>query len=165
MTKIKSIFIVINLLLLIGYFNWSIYAKERILSEGKLVLIELAPVDPRSLMQGDYMHLNYKENTFLEKVKIPKRGFCLLKIDSNGIGHRIALIKDMRPLGNDEVVVKYFFDGNEYWPSIHIGAESYFFQEGKGKKYEAAKYGGLKIDRNGNSILVGLYNKDLKLIL
>jgi uncharacterized membrane-anchored protein len=165
MTKVKSIFIIINLFLLIGYFNWSIYAKERILEKGKLVLLELAPVDPRSLMQGDYMHLNYKENTFSEKTKLPKRGFCVLKIDSNQVGHRIALIKDMSALRKDEIAVKYFFDGNEYWPSIHIGSESYFFQEGEEKKYEAAKYGALKIDESGNSILIGLYDKDLKLIL
>lgn len=165
MTKVKSIFIIINLFLLIGYFNWSIYSKERILNEGKLVLLELAPVDPRSLMQGDYMRLNYAESAFSEKTKMPKRGFCLLKLDSNKVGHRIALIKDMRPLGKGEVAVKYFFDGNEYWPSIHIGSESYFFEEGKGEKYEVARYGALKTDGSGNSILIGLYDKDLKLIL
>jgi uncharacterized membrane-anchored protein len=165
MTKVKSIFIIINLFLLIGYFNWSIYAKERILDKGKLVLLELAPVDPRSLMQGDYMRLNYKESAFSEKTKMPKRGFCVLKLDSNKIGHRIELIENMNSLGKDKIAVKYFFDGNEYWPTIHIGSESYFFQEGEGKKYEVARYGALKIDGSGNSILIGLYDKDLKPIL
>ncbi|MFX7329222.1 GDYXXLXY domain-containing protein, partial [Acinetobacter baumannii] len=33
--------------------------KEMLLKEGQLVLLPLAPVDPRSLMQGDYMALRY----------------------------------------------------------------------------------------------------------
>jgi len=32
---------------------------ERILSDGRVLLLELAPVDPRSLMQGDYMALQF----------------------------------------------------------------------------------------------------------
>ncbi|KIG15596.1 putative membrane protein [Enhygromyxa salina] len=34
--------------------------KERVLSTGQTVLLPLAPVDPRSLMQGDYMILRYE---------------------------------------------------------------------------------------------------------
>lgn len=164
MNKIKSMLIVVNLLLLISYFNWSVYAKEKIIDQGKLVLLKLAPIDPRSLMQGDYMALNYEVNVISKKVNIPKRGFCLLKIDSNGVGHRIALIKNFRSEQNNQIAVKYFFSGTEFWPGIHVGAESYFFEEGQGKKFEAALYGGLKIDGNGNSVLVGLYDKHFKLI-
>ena len=61
MKKYSRILIIANLILLLGYFNWSVYQKEQTLKEGQLVLLQLAPVDPRSLMQGDYMRLNYKE--------------------------------------------------------------------------------------------------------
>ena len=40
--------------------NLSIAARERQLASGRLVYLELAPVDPRSLMQGDYMALRYR---------------------------------------------------------------------------------------------------------
>ena len=33
--------------------------NERIIAQGRVVLVELAPVDPRSLMQGDYMMLRF----------------------------------------------------------------------------------------------------------
>ena len=59
MKKQSRILIITNLLLLLGYLNWSIYQKEQTLRDGQLVLFELAPVDPRSLMQGDYMSLRY----------------------------------------------------------------------------------------------------------
>jgi uncharacterized membrane-anchored protein len=47
---------------------------------------------------------------------------------------------------------------------MHIGAESYFFEEGQAKKFEVARYGGIKVDDAGNSVLVGLYDKNHKLI-
>jgi len=39
--------------------NAAIWEKEALISTGQVVFVELAPVDPRSLMQGDYMTLNY----------------------------------------------------------------------------------------------------------
>ena len=57
MKNIKWWIILINLILLLVYFNGSILSKEDLLKNGKLILLELAPVDPRSLMQGDYMSL------------------------------------------------------------------------------------------------------------
>lgn len=39
---------------ILALVNASILDKEKLLSEGQVVYLELAPVDPRSLMQGDY---------------------------------------------------------------------------------------------------------------
>ena len=39
--------------------NWSIVGKERVLANGEIMLLDLAPRDPRSLLQGDYMVLRY----------------------------------------------------------------------------------------------------------
>ncbi|MBS0976300.1 GDYXXLXY domain-containing protein, partial [Serratia rubidaea] len=39
--------------------NLSIYQKEQQLRQGRVAILQLAPVDPRSLMQGDYMALDY----------------------------------------------------------------------------------------------------------
>ena len=44
---------------MLGLVNWSVAQKERLLERGRIVLLELAPVDPRSLMQGDYMALQF----------------------------------------------------------------------------------------------------------
>ena len=59
MKKTKWIILLVNLFLLMGYFNYSVLKKEKLLSDGHLILLKLAPVDPRSLMQGDYMRLRY----------------------------------------------------------------------------------------------------------
>ena len=40
--------------------NVAIWQKEVLIAEGRPVFVELAPADPRSLMQGDYMRLNFR---------------------------------------------------------------------------------------------------------
>src|SRR5690606_24345673 len=39
--------------------NTGIYQREQILQQGQTAVLALAPVDPRSLMQGDYMALRF----------------------------------------------------------------------------------------------------------
>jgi uncharacterized membrane-anchored protein len=46
-------------LLILVAVNFSIAGKERLLAEGRVVYLQLMPVDPRSLMQGDYMALRF----------------------------------------------------------------------------------------------------------
>jgi len=153
--KYKWIIIVVNLMLLLIYFNLSVVKKEELLSDGQLVLLALAPVDPRSLMQGDFMALRYKISEDIPE-DIPKRGYCVIRLDSYGIADKIRFQKNSLPLGEDELLIAY--TSTDRW-NVHIGAESFFFQEGHAAKYEEAKYGGIKIDRKGNSLLIGLYNE------
>ncbi len=153
--NIKYILIIINLLLLLGYFNWSVMAKEQVLKEGKFVLLELAPVDPRSLMQGDYMRLNYVVNDVPYDHKIEKRGFIILKLDKKNVARKVRLSSSAEHLKSGEFAIKYFSTG---YNNIHVGAESYFFEEGQAKRFEKAKYGALKIDDDGNSVLIGMYD-------
>lgn len=161
MKKYKSIIILINLVLLLFFFNKSLLHKEETLANGKLVLLELAPVDPRSLMQGDYMRLNYDISRNIDLDSISKRGYCVVTLNDKNIAQRVRFQDGLRPKNDGEYFINYT---SASWRNVNIGAESYFFQEGQGEKFEKAKYGGLKIDNKGKSILVGLYDKNLQLI-
>lgn len=158
MKKYKLIVILINLFILLLFFNYTVLQKENILAEGTLVLLELAPLDPRSLMQGDYMRLRYKISEENNIDKVPKRGYCVVKLLPNGVAEKIRLQADQTPLAKGEYLIEYTADNWE----LNIGAPSFFFQEGQAEKYEKAKYGGLKIDKQGNSLLVGLYDEKYK---
>ena len=160
MKKYKNTIILVNLVVLLLLFNKSVLHKETTLAKGKLVLLKLAPVDPRSLMQGDYMRLRYAIARNVDK-DIAKRGYCIVKLDDNGIAKRMRFEDYINPKTNDEYAIRY---NKIRFRTIDIGAASFFFQEGKGEKYEKAEYGGLMIDDNGKSILVGLYDKALKKI-
>jgi len=157
MKKYKWIVILVNLILLLILFNNSIFEKEKVLSNGKLVLLKLAPVDPRSLMQGDYMRLNYEITWNIPTDSIPKRGYCVVKLDNNEIAEKVRFQQNNKPLNAGEYLIKYF--AGEW--NLNIGAESYFFEEGQAEKYAVAKYGAVKIDKDGNSILIGLYNENI----
>ncbi len=158
MKKYKWLVILLNLCLLLLFFNYSVYQKEAILAEGTLVLLELAPLDPRSLMQGDYMRLRYKIAVEDNIKKIPKRGYCVVRLLPQGVAEKIRLQAHKTPLKKGEYLIEYTADSWE----LNIGAPSFFFQEGKAEKYVKAKYGGIKIDRQGNSLLVGLYDEEYK---
>lgn len=158
MKKYKWIIILLNLLLLLAYFNYSVIKKEELLKNGQLVLLELAPVDPRSLMQGDYMILRYAISENLNLEEVPRRGYCIVKIDTNGVAHKVRFQDAVQPLEIDQHAIAY--TAPDKW-NVNIGAESFFFEEGQGEKYEKAKYGAVKIDEKGNSLLVGLYDAQL----
>lgn len=158
MKKYKWIVILVNLIALIVLFNKSVVKKEKLLSDGQLVLLELAPVDPRSLLQGDYMRLRYEISDNLDTDCISKRGFCVVVLDSIGVGQKVRIQENRLLLNENEYLIEYT---SKEWRGINIGAESFFFQEGEAEKYEEAKYGGVKIDSQGNSLLIGLYDEDL----
>ena len=161
MKKYKWIIIIVNLIILLGLFNNSILQKEELLSNGQLILLELAPVDPRSLMQGDYMRLRYAISENINYDSISKRGFCVVKLEENGIAKKVRIQDDRTPINEKEYLIEYTSKG---WRGINIGAESFFFQEGEAEKYENAKYGGIKVDSQGNSLLIGLYDENQKKI-
>ncbi|MBC8109892.1 MAG: GDYXXLXY domain-containing protein [Verrucomicrobia bacterium] len=160
MKKYKWLVIGLNLVLLLIFFNFSVVQKEAILSTGKLVLLELAPLDPRSLMQGDYMALRYGISQGINLDSIPKRGFCVVTLQANSVAEKVRLQTEKTPLNANEYLIAYTSGA---W-TVNIGAESYFFQEGKAEKYSKAKYGGIRIDKDGNSVLIGLYDEFFKKI-
>jgi len=162
MKQIKWFVIFGNLLFVLFFFNYSVIKKEMTLKKGKLVLLKLAPVDPRSLMQGDYMSLRYDIGQSMWKYNdsLEYKGYCIVKLDSNNVAERVRFQSGKKPLNEGELLIKY---RKRKW-DISIGAESYFFQEGTAEKYEKAKYGAVKVDKNGNSILIGLYDENIKFI-
>lgn len=161
MKNIKTIVILFNLVCLIGYINWAIFYKEKTISEGTLMLFELAPVDPRSLMQGDYMDLRYAAaNQGRTKDELQKFGYGVVRLDENKVVKLVRYQEAKTPLNEGEFLIKYAI----HQRGVSFGAESYFFEEGTGEQFENAKYGGLRVDDEGKSILMGLYDESLDFI-
>ncbi len=160
MKKYNKYILLLNLVLIVVLFNNSVWEKEKTLKTGTLVLIPLAPVDPRSLMQGDYMNLNYNLGQ-VPNYHLPKRGYCIITIGNRQIAQVARYQKKLVPLAKNEIPIKYF---TGKYSTIRLGAESYFFREGTADRYTNAKYGGLVIDKEGNSILRGLYDDKRQLI-
>jgi uncharacterized membrane-anchored protein len=138
---------------LFTYLNALNVQKEKILDDGQVVLLELAPVDPRSLMQGDYMVLNYKisreQRNVAQKLE-NRRGRLVLKLDENNIGTFVRF-DDGTALEADQVYLRF-----RYHRGLKLGAESFFFQEGMAREFEGARFGELRVAPSGEAILTGL---------
>ncbi|PID46691.1 MAG: hypothetical protein CSB47_02620 [Proteobacteria bacterium] len=138
--------------------NYGIYKKEQLLTQGRAVLLELAPVDPRSLMQGDYMALNFAVASAAQadmQAASASNGHLVLALDERGIGHFVR-IDDGTALGDNEVRMEYRQRGR----LVKFATNAFFFQEGKAKLYEAAKYGEFRVGANGESVLVAMRDED-----
>ncbi|TMH00918.1 MAG: hypothetical protein E6H79_16185 [Betaproteobacteria bacterium] len=57
--RAAPLLIALSALAVLLVVNLGIGQKERLIAHGQAVFVALAPVDPRSLMQGDYMRLNF----------------------------------------------------------------------------------------------------------
>ncbi|WP_162428398.1 GDYXXLXY domain-containing protein [Pontibacter pudoricolor] len=158
--NLKSIVVLVNMVLVLALFNWSVVQKEDTLENGEFVLLKLAPVDPRSLMQGDYMRLSYAISQTPNLDKLKSRGYAVVKLDAQQVAQLVRYQPGKEPLQEGELLLKYN-KGN--W-ALNLGAESYFFEEGQAKTFETAEYGGLRVDEEGNSILIGLYDKNRQLL-
>lgn len=135
--------------------GYLVAGKERILQGGETVYLALAPVDPRSLMQGDYMALRYEvavhAGSTPERSSVPSHGHLVLAVDERGVA-RFERYDRGQPLGPDEVRLRYRIrDGG-----LAVATDAYFFQEGTAAAYREAEYGILRVASDGRSVLVGL---------
>jgi uncharacterized membrane-anchored protein len=133
--------------------NVLIAQKERVLATGETVLLELRPVDPRSMMEGDYMALRYR----LADQTSPRRsGRMVVTLDARHVASFVRF-DDKRPLQPGEHLLRY----RERDGRLKLGAEAFYFQEGHAQRYQGAFYGELRVTPSGDSVLVGLRDKDL----
>jgi uncharacterized membrane-anchored protein len=156
----RAIVLIAAVLILAGV-NYSIFQKEELLTNGKTVLLELAPVDPRSLMQGDYMALRFKaaNDAFgfrVDRTKIPVDGKIVLTLDERNVAVFTRFDNGSVLLAN-EVAMRYRIRNDQ--PKFATNA--FFFQEGHAQDYAKAKFGEFRVAANGDCILTGLRDENL----
>lgn len=140
--------------------NWTIYSRERQLAEGAVVLLELAPVDPRSLMQGDYMALRFKvgDDAFgRDRGLAVEDGRIVVRVDGRGVATFVRRDSG-EPLGAGEVRLRYRVRGGR----VKFATNAYFFQEGTAKTYERARYGEFRASPSGELLLTHLRSEQLE---
>lgn len=143
-------------LAILAGINATVWRYEHAMSSGEVVLLRLAPVDPRSLMQGDYMRLNYeiaRELTSRDARTTQNKGSdtLVIRLDAHQVATLVAAGKPDR-LASDERLLQVH-QSERQW---QIGPDAYFFEEGTGEQYEAARYGEFRLQADGKTLLVGL---------
>jgi uncharacterized membrane-anchored protein len=146
----------VSTLLVLCACNALILQKESLKSTGQTVYLRLAPVDPRSLMMGDYMALNYDINGRISGAA-KGDGCIVIALDEKKIGTYVAVYTGA-PLKANERLLRY---RERYAGTIQIGPPAFYFQEGKAIQYSAAKFGELRVSSDGNSLIVALCDENL----
>lgn len=150
----------LGLLVVLGVMNNEIRQKENLVGEGQVVLLELAPRDPRSLMQGDYMVLRYALARRLPAMaNKPHDGQLVLALDEDNVA-TFRRIHDGSSLAADEILLNFRYRRN----AVRLGAESFFFEEGSAGLYRDARYGELRVNERGESVLVGLRDESRQVL-
>jgi len=163
--------VLISLLFVLFIVNGVIYQKEQQLRHGKLLYLKLAPVDPRSLMQGDYMALHFaladKIYTMLPKNKEQRgwqnygnhtEGYVVVALDKKRIASFVRFYQKNEPLQEGELLIEYRVRNGV----VKLASNAYFFQEGTAKRYENAQYGVFRASPEGEILLVAMADKDVK---
>ena len=137
--------------------NFSIWQKETLIATGLKVLVELAPADPRSLMQGDFMRLNYR---ILDRATAQaigqgltgQRPYLVVRLDAQGIAQFVRADRNEYPLASGEMRIELTPKDGE-WTLV---SDAWFFREGDAQRWEAARYGEFRVTPDGRALLVGL---------
>ncbi|HYV45263.1 MAG TPA: GDYXXLXY domain-containing protein [Myxococcaceae bacterium] len=135
--------------------NGLVASKEWLLQRGDVLLLPLEKRDPRSLMQGDYMTLNYalSRDALAAQPQPPRDGHLVVKVGEDRIA-TFARFHAGEPLQPGEHLLRY--RRREEAGALRLGAESFFFQEGHAGLYSRARYGVLRVTASGDSVLEGL---------
>ena len=161
MSRLRLLPVLAGLVLGLGTANAIIVERQRIADSAQLVLLELRPVDPRALMQGDYMQLDFADSVSRppEGIELPERGVAIIARDADGIA-RFVRLDDGTPLGPGEA--RLAFTGRTADGRLAFGTDAFFFQEGDAELYAAARYGMFRVDDAGRAVLVGLADEQAR---
>jgi uncharacterized membrane-anchored protein len=150
----RKLIAVVAGVLMLAAVNWSIYGRERLLETGQVVLLELAPVDPRSLMQGDYMALRFKiaDEVFGRgRSRLAEGGRIVVRIGERGLASFVRR-DGGEALVHGEARLRYRVREDK----VKFATNAYFFQEGTASQYARARYGEFRVAPDGEMLLTHL---------
>lgn len=158
--SLKTTSIIAIIFLQLAILGGQVGKSESLLASGDLIKLELAPVDPKSLLQGDYLVLRYDISSLqIEEVGWNERVRIGLIENKDGLfsysGHYVVgkeVPADM--MKKADVWITGKLKGYE---NIEYGIENYFVPEGTGfGLQEKVHYAFVKVASNGDAMLIEL---------
>ncbi|MFK2826091.1 GDYXXLXY domain-containing protein [Bacillus sp. B190/17] len=155
-------------LVFIGFTAWQ---KEQLLKNGELIALQLEPLDPRSLLQGDYVQLNYAVHTAYQNEQQNGRfieGKIHVQLEQTAEqvpyhGKYVAVYKpvhftkaDQPAVVNEKTVT---IQGKARYGNINLGIEHFFIPENTGVKWEDKNIALVRVAENGDALLETLIKR------
>ena len=172
----KKLVAIIWLVATLSIINISIAHKESHRQKGTVALLRLAPADPRSLMQGDYMRLNFAlareileqlpsetDSNSMRKRILVSDGFAVVTRDENNIAQLSRIETNTRQetsLAVGEMRLRFRVRNNQ----VKFATNAFFFEEGSARNYNTARYGEFRVDNKGELLLTSMRDAKLNLL-
>lgn len=156
--RVRLIVMGAMVLLILALVNTQIAGKERIVREGATVLLRLAPRDPRSLLQGDYMALRYSMVDAVAAAADDAEvndGRVIIELQDNEEAEFVAIYNG-QSLADRQQLLRFRKRGD----SVRLASDAFFFEEGQWEVYSGARFGELRVDDEGDAVLTGLRDSD-----
>ena len=156
----RKLVIVVTGLAVLVFVNVIVFQRERLLEHGRVVRLELAPVDPRSLVQGDYMALEFavaRDATLQVRTLRSTNGALVLALDDRGVGRFVR--RDYgSALAPTEARLRYRLRNDR----VRLGTDAWFFEEGQADAFAAARYGEFRVADDGEALLARMLDDKLQ---
>ncbi|MFZ0023790.1 GDYXXLXY domain-containing protein [Acinetobacter sp.] len=167
-----SIFSIALFVGLIVQHEWNLVKSESI-------FVELAPVDPRSILQGDYMALNYQlhfagvdaaesavnrasSDISIQDFKDQSQIMSYVRLDLQRRVIQTSFdprLLQIYPASSSKLLLK---NPHNTFEALYPAANSFMFAEGLEPCYRNAKFAELKVKENGKALLSDLLDQQLK---
>jgi uncharacterized membrane-anchored protein len=147
-------------LLTVVVVNVAIRQKESLIARGRPLFVALAPVDPRSLMQGDYLRLNFAlpPDAGLATLVTRSRPMVVARRDDRDVATLLRVDMPGASLAEGEFRVELTpKDGG--WVLV---TDAWFFREGDAQRWAQARYGEFRVAADGRALLVGMADAALR---
>ena len=152
-------------LLSLGLVHFDVQKKEQVIAQGQKIYVPLAPRDPRSLMQGDYMALNFafpegvrKALNEGDRLGLNRHAQVVATLDARGVATVRRLAQDGAPLAAGERLLPVKrLQGD--WVLV---TDAFYFPEGQGEPFAQARFGEFRALPDGRALLVGLADENLQ---
>jgi len=143
--------------------NVGIWQKEQLIQHGQVVFVPLAPLDPRSLMQGDFMRLDFvgwgASADINRDSDNPVQPYVVFTLDAEHIAQTPRFERGtQQPLAAGEMRLPLTHKAGS-WVLV---TDAFYFKEGEAQRWEAARFGEFRVDASGRALLVGLRGERLK---
>ena len=158
-----------GLLLVLAGYNHAVWRNERQLASGQVVRLALAPRDPRALLTGDYMALNYALAADVQRSIKPAAArrepsydsFAIVAVDDRRLATLVRVQPAPRPRAAGEVALRVRARSE----MVMLGTNAFYFLEGQAAVYQPARFGEFRGSDDGQMLLVSLLDQDMKPLL
>lgn len=155
----RALIVFLGLIVALGIPTALFVRKHRDHVYGQPLFLELAQRDPRALMRGNHMRLEYAIARALggEATRGAVDRTIVVTRDARGVAS-LARGYAIGPLApNEHLLQCHVRDG-----LARVGPDVYVFRAGEAERFYAARYGELRVGPDGEAVLVGLRDGELR---